>query len=47
MYSIANSNVNYSVEEAQEIALKAIDLLNDEMKKMKNDIDIIKKKLDL
>ena len=29
------------------IALKAIDVLNDEMKKMKNDIDIIKKKLDL
>ena len=25
VYSIANSNVNYSVEEAQEIALKAID----------------------
>lgn len=29
------------------IALKAIDILNDEMKRMKNDIDIIKKKLDL
>ena len=29
------------------IALKAIDVLNDEMKRMKNDIDIIKKKLDL
>ena len=29
------------------IALKAIDVLNDEMKKMKKDIDIIKEKLDL
>jgi hypothetical protein len=37
--------VNYA--KLSVIALKAIDVLNDEMKRMKNDIDIIKKKLDL
>lgn len=43
----ANGILTVDYSKLSIIALKAIDVLNDEMKKMKNDIDIIKKKLDL
>lgn len=43
----ANGILTVDYSKLSIIALKAIDVLNDEMKKMKEDIDIIKKKLDL